>query len=36
MELKKFLNLQPINSNAKVYQVKQVRNIIVQYKIKGE
>jgi len=28
--------IKPRNSNAKAYQVKQVRNIIVQYKIKGE
>ena len=34
--IKEILNLQPKNSNAKAYQVKQVRNIIVQYKIKGE
>ena len=34
--IKEILNLQPKNSNAKAYQVKQVRNIIIQYKIKGE
>ncbi len=34
--IKEILNLQPKNSNAKAYQVKQIRNIIVQYKIKGE
>ena len=34
--IKEILNLQSKNSNAKAYQVKQVRNIIVQYKIKGE
>ena len=34
--IKEIINLQPKNSNAKAYQVKQVRNIIVQYKIKGE
>jgi predicted RNA binding protein YcfA (HicA-like mRNA interferase family) len=34
--IKEILNLQPKNSNAKAYQVKQVRNVIIQYKIKGE
>jgi len=34
--IKEILNLQPKNSNAKAYQVKQVRDIIVQYKIKDE
>lgn len=34
--IKEIINLQPKNSNAKAYQVKQIRNIIVQYKIKGE
>jgi len=34
--IREILNLQPKNSNAKAYQVGQVRNIIVQYKIKGE
>lgn len=27
------LNLQPLGSNSKVYQVKQVRNIILKYKL---
>jgi len=34
--IREIINLQPKNSNAKAYQVKQIRNIIVQYKIKGE
>jgi len=34
--IKEILNLQPKNSNAKAYQVKQVRDIIVQYKIEDE
>jgi len=34
--IREIINLQPKNSNAKAYQVKQIRSIIVQYKIKGE
>jgi hypothetical protein len=30
------LNLQPRNSMAKPYQVKQVRRVLVQYKLAGE
>jgi hypothetical protein len=30
------LNLQPRGTQAKAYQVKQVRSIIVQYKLAGE
>lgn len=30
------VNLQPIGSKAKAYQVKQVRNLIVKYKLAGE
>jgi hypothetical protein len=29
------LNLQPRGANAKPYQVKQVRNVVVQYKLGG-
>ncbi len=29
------INIQPIGSNAKAYQVKQVRNIIIKYKLEG-
>jgi hypothetical protein len=29
----KILNLQPLNSKSKAYQVKQVRNIILKYKL---
>ena len=34
--VEEIINLQPKNSKAKPYQVKQVRNIILKYKIKGE
>lgn len=30
------INLQPVGSKAKAYQVKQVRNLIVRYKLAGE
>jgi hypothetical protein len=30
------LNLQPKGSKAKPYQVKQVRNLVVKYKLAGE
>jgi hypothetical protein len=30
------VNLQPVGSKAKAYQVKQVRGIILQYKLGGE
>jgi hypothetical protein len=30
------INLQPLGSKAKAYQVKQVRNLIVKYKLAGE
>jgi hypothetical protein len=30
------LNLQPFGAQAKPYQVKQVRNVILKYKIGGE
>jgi hypothetical protein len=30
------LNLQPIRNNAKAYQVKQVRKVILQYKLGGD
>lgn len=32
-DVEEILNLQPIGAKAKVYQVKQVRNIILKYKI---
>jgi predicted RNA binding protein YcfA (HicA-like mRNA interferase family) len=35
-EVKEILNLQPKESKAKPYQVKQVRNVILKYKIRGE
>ena len=31
--IEEILNLQPIGSNAKAYQVKQVRNVILKYKL---
>ena len=31
--VEEILNLQPINSKAKPYQVKQVRNVILKYKL---
>jgi len=34
--VEEILNLQPRGSLAKAYQVKQVRNVIVQYKLAGE
>ena len=30
------INIQPVGSKAKAYQVKQVRNLIVKYKLAGE
>jgi virulence-associated protein VapD len=30
------INIQPLASKAKAYQVKQVRNLIVKYKLAGE
>ena len=32
-DVEEILNLQPIGSKAKVYQVKQVRSIILKYKL---
>lgn len=32
-DVEEILNLQPIGSKAKAYQVKQVRNIILKYKL---
>ena len=34
--VEEILNLQPKGSNAKPYQVKQVRNVILRYKLGGE
>jgi hypothetical protein len=33
--LVEILNLQPVGSKAKAYQVKQVRNVILKYKLGG-
>ena len=33
--VEEILNLQPMGANAKPYQVKQVRSVIVQYKLGG-
>ena len=35
-EMIEIINLQPMGSKAKAYQVKQVRNLIVRYKLAGE
>ena len=35
-EVEEILNLQPIGAKAKAYQVKQVRGIILRYKLAGE
>ena len=34
--VEEILNLQPKGANAKPYQVKQVRNVILRYKLGGE
>jgi hypothetical protein len=34
--MEEILNLQPKGANAKSYQVKQVRNLILKYKLGGE
>lgn len=34
--VQEILNLQPKSGKAKAYQVKQVRNVIVRYKLAGE
>ena len=34
--VEEILNLQPKGSNAKAYQVKQVRNVILRHKLQGE
>ena len=34
--VEEILNIQPKKSKAKPYQVKQVRNIILKYKLRGE
>jgi len=33
--VKEIINLQPLGSKAKAYQVKQVRNLIIKYKLGG-
>jgi predicted RNA binding protein YcfA (HicA-like mRNA interferase family) len=35
-DVEEILNIQPKGSKAKPYQVRQVRNIIVKYKLRGE
>jgi hypothetical protein len=35
-DVEEILNLQPIGSKAKAYQVKQVRSVIIRYKFAGE
>ena len=34
--VEEILNLQPLGSKAKPYQVQQIRNVIVKYKLGGE
>ena len=34
--IKEILNIQPRETKAKPYQVKQIRNIILEYKLRGE
>ena len=34
--VEEILNLQPIGARAKAYQVKQVRGVIIRYKLAGE
>lgn len=34
--IEEILNLQPLGNKAKAYQVKQVRNVIIKYKLAGE
>lgn len=34
--IEEILNLQPLGGNAKPYQVKQVRNVIIKYKLAGD
>jgi len=34
--IKEILNIQPRETKAKPYQVKQVRNIILKYRLRGE
>ena len=35
-DVNEILNLQPQNSMAKAYQVKQVRNLLIQYQLVGD
>lgn len=35
-EVQEILNIQPISAKAKVYQVKQVRNVIIKYRLGGD
>ena len=34
-DVAEILNLQPKNSKMKIYQVKQIRNLIIKYKLRG-
>ena len=36
LDVEEIINLQPIGAKAKAYQVKQVRGIILRYKLAGE
>jgi hypothetical protein len=35
-DIEEILNLQPSGGNAKPYQVKQVRNVIIKYRLAGK
>jgi predicted RNA binding protein YcfA (HicA-like mRNA interferase family) len=35
-QVEEIINIQPLGSKAKAYQVKQVRNLIIKYKLGGE
>lgn len=34
--VQEILNIQPLNTNAKPYQVKQLRNLILRYRLAGD
>lgn len=34
--IEEIINIQPIGAKAKAYQVKQIRNIVIKYKLAGE
>ena len=34
--IEEIINIQPLGSKAKAYQVKQIRNLVIKYKLAGE